>query len=227
MAEPTNLKLSSEQLQRMEMNRRKAKEKLTVAGKKQKHSSGDRVRTLQGPGTPVRIGRECAASTVTDEEQVVSRSQSVAAACQVIAEAPVKSKRGKSERNFCAVCLGEIVDGRHEAIFCEGRCNAWYHRGCASVSQELLRELTASEELFLCLMCSRRAFKEEISHLKAEVAFLKSELKLIPAMKTSIEALHRDVVDLQSKSNIGAKQSLYSEAVRLSGPRDRVQAVQE
>ena len=85
--------------------------------------------------------------------------------------------------------------------------------------KELLRELTAREKPLLWLMCSRRAFKEEISHLKAEVAFLKSELKLIPAMKTSIEALHRDVVDFQSKSNIGAKQSSYSEAVRRSGPR--------
>ena len=145
----------------------------------------------------------------------MSRSQSVATACQVIAESPVKSKRGRSDRNFCAVCLGEIVDGKHEAIFCEGRCNMWYHRGCASVSQQLLRELTASEEPFLCLMCSRTAFKEEISLLKAEIAFLKSELKLIPAIKTSIEALHREVSDLQSKTNISANASGDSAAVTV------------
>jgi hypothetical protein len=84
MAESMNLKLSSEQLQRIETNRKKAKEKLTAAGKKQKCSSGDRARTLQGPGTPVRVSRECATGTVIDEEQVVSRSQSVAAACQVM-----------------------------------------------------------------------------------------------------------------------------------------------
>ena len=122
--------------------------KLTTAGKKQNHSSGDRVRTLQGPGTPVRVGRECAAGGVTDEEQVVSRSQSIAAACQVIAKSPLKSKRDQSEHNFCALCLGEIVNGRNEAIFYESRCNTWYHWGCASVSQELLRELIVSKEPF-------------------------------------------------------------------------------
>ena len=63
--------------------------------------------------TGIRVGRECAAGAVTDEEQVVSRSQSIAAACQVIAESPVKSKRGQPECNVCAVCLGEMA--RHEA----------------------------------------------------------------------------------------------------------------
>ena len=85
-------------------------------------------------------------------------------------ESPVKSKRGRMMRNPCAVCLEEIVDGKHEAIFCEGRCNMWYHRRCASVSQKLLQELTASEEPFLCLMCSRAAFKEEVSQLNRRLS---------------------------------------------------------
>ena len=72
----------------------------------------------------------------------------------------------------------------------------WYHRGCASVSQKLLQELTASEEPFLCLMCSRASYKEELDQLKSEIAFLKSELKAIPSTQTSIEALHRETTDL-------------------------------
>ena len=53
------------------------------------------------------------------------------------------------------------------------------------------------------------------SLLKVEIAFLKSELKLIPAMKTSIEALHREVSDLQSKTNISATASGDSAAVTV------------
>ena len=79
------------------------------------------------------------------------------------------------------MCLEEIVDGKHEAVFCEGHCKMWYHRGCASVSQRLLQELATSDEPFLCLMCSRTAFKE-ISQLKAEIITLRCELKTIPSM---------------------------------------------
>ena len=83
----TNQKLSSEQLQRMELNKKKAKEKLTATSKKQKQLSGDRARAIQGPGTPVRVGCPAACTETVTEEQVtvVSRSQSVATACQVIA----------------------------------------------------------------------------------------------------------------------------------------------
>ena len=77
----------------------------------------------------------------------------------------------------------------------------WYHRGCASVSQKLLQELTASKEPYLCLMCSRTAFKEEVGQLKSEIILLKSELKAIPSMQTSIETLHREITDLRSKIN--------------------------
>lgn len=77
----------------------------------------------------------------------------------------------------------------------------WYHRGCASVSQKLLQELTTSEEPFLCLMCSRAAFKEEVSRLKSEIVSLKNELTMLPSLQSSTEALHREIKDLQR--NVG------------------------
>lgn len=98
------------------------------------------------------------------DDYVVSRgpdtpSQSKGDACAADREkksvTPVKSKLGANANKIsCAVCLGDIVDGKHEAIFCDGKCKRWYHRGCASVSQELLSTLTASDEPFFCLMCS-------------------------------------------------------------------------
>ena len=197
-----NGKPTSEQLQRMETNKRKAKERLAT-GKKQKQLSDRTTQALHGhgPGTPVRVdGSQVRTAAMDADSEVVGRcSEPAAIGSQT--ESPVKSKRGRTTRNFCAVCLEEIIDGKHEAIFCEGHCKMWYHRGCASVSQKLLQELTASEEPFLCLMCSRASFKEELDQLKSEIAFLRSELRAIPSMQTSIEALHRETTDLQTKIN--------------------------
>ena len=95
----------------------------------------------------------------------------------------------------------------------------WYHRGCASVSQKLLQELMVSEEPFLCLICSRASFKEELDQLKSEIAFLKSELKAIPSMQTSIEALHRETIDLQTKisdSTAASKKATYARVASSS-----------
>ena len=39
-------------------------------------------------------------------------------------------KRGKVP---CGVCQGPVVDGKDEALLCEGECGLWFHRGCASV----------------------------------------------------------------------------------------------
>ena len=182
-----NGKPTSEHLQGMETNKRKAKERLAT-GKKQKQLSDWTTQALHGhgPGTLVRVdGSQIRTAAMDADSKVVRRcSESTAISSQT--ESPVKSKRGRTTRNFCAVYLKEIIDGKHEAIFCEGHCKMWYHRGCASVSQKLLQELTVSEEPFLCLMCSRASFKEELDQLKSEIAFLKSELKAIPSMQTSM-----------------------------------------
>lgn len=119
---------SAEQRQRIEENKRKAKERLTAAkgSPLRKTKAGKDV--SRGPDT--RSGSHSSNTAERDAKQ---------------ASTPVKSKpRGNANSNkiSCAVCLGDIIDGKHEAIFCEGKC----HRGCASVSQELLTVLTASEE---------------------------------------------------------------------------------
>ena len=73
---------------------------------------------------------------------------------------PVRTK-SKSSKNICAVRLDLIVDGKDEAIVCEGECQQWIHRGCASISKKLLATLTASTEPFLCLTCSRAGLQEQ------------------------------------------------------------------
>lgn len=105
---------------------------------------------------------------------------------------PVKSKQ--SAKITCAVCLGEIIDGKHKAIYCEGQCKKWYHCGYASVSKELLETLTASDEPFYCLICSQALFKLQVSQLLAEIDSLKTELKVVPVMQASIDTLKKKLL---------------------------------
>ena len=169
--------LTSDQLQRIEENKRKAKDKLTATLKL-------RTRQGRGSGTPT---------------QPLS-SNNRAGEREVKQSTPVKSKR--NAKITCAVCLGEIIDGKHEAIFCEGQCKKWYHRGCASVSKELLATLTASDEPFYCLMCSQALLKLQVSQLLAEIDSLKTELKVVPVMQASIDTLKKEVADLRRLSTV-------------------------
>ena len=169
--------LTSDQLQRMEENKRKAKDKLTATLKL-------RIRQGRGSGTPTQSLSSNNRAGERDAKQ----------------STPVKSKQ--SAKITFAVCPGEIIDGKHEAIFCEGQCKKWYHRGCASVSKELLAALTASDEPFYCLMCSQALFKLQVSQLLAEIDCLKTELKVVPAMQASIDTLKKEVADLRRLSTV-------------------------
>ena len=62
--------------------------------------------------------------------------------------------------------------------------------------------LTASDEPFFCLMCSREIFKRQVDHLVNEINCLKTELKIIPTMQASIEALKEEIVDLRKMHTV-------------------------
>jgi len=47
----------------------------------------------------------------------------------------------------CGVCKNKIVDGKDEALYCEGRCQSWMHRYCAGVSKIQFEELGRSEDI--------------------------------------------------------------------------------
>ena len=103
--------LTAEQLQRIEVSKKRAKEKLAAkeklgTSKKQKQQN-DRVQSLNGPGTPVRVGgseTSVACATVGEFESPAIGDQ--------VEESPVKSKRGRPSRNPCAVCLEVIINGK-------------------------------------------------------------------------------------------------------------------
>ena len=80
-------------------------------------------------------------------------------------------------RNTCGICRKAVVDGKDDALFCEGHCQRWLHRVCASVTEEQHDKLAASEQPFLCPACCQADNLQQIAKLTSMVDALKLELE--------------------------------------------------
>ena len=78
----------------------------------------------------------------------------------------------------CDICCQSIAENDKQggALFCQGECQRWIHRFCASVSLEQFKSLVSSEAPFLCPTCCRKSHQHQISELTNSLAALKSEL---------------------------------------------------
>lgn len=81
-----------------------------------------------------------------------------------------------SPKTKCAVCDQCIVDGKDQALLCEGRCKGWFHRYCAGVSLPHFERLASSDTPFKCVQCFQESYAEELSGLKHTVAQLRDEI---------------------------------------------------
>ena len=89
----------------------------------------------------------------------------------------------------CGVCKNKIVDGKDEALYCEGRCQSWMHRYCAGVSKIQFEELGRSEDnSYECAACCREVQTQQIHALEDTVTALKAE---VFELKTTLEQLLR------------------------------------
>ena len=103
---------------------------------------------------------------------------------------PKKVKNTQMSAVICLVCEKKIVDASanttgEDSIKCEGLCNAWLHRKCASMSKTTFEAAQLSSDPFLCPHCRHdaqqdeiRSLKESVSHLLSRVAELESRLGL-------------------------------------------------
>ena len=76
----------------------------------------------------------------------------------------------------CAVCEQRVIEGKDQALFCEGLCNGWYHRYCAGVSVPHFQRLSTSSEPFFCAECYQARCSDEIDEMKRTVCSLKDEI---------------------------------------------------
>ena len=98
-------------------------------------------------------------------------------------------KSAQRGRVHCGVCQSPIVDGKDEALLCEGECGYWLHRGCASVSPNLYKELSTSPDPFTCLSCSYIQLKREIQLLRTELSDMTTVRDKLTALETEVAAL--------------------------------------
>ena len=98
-------------------------------------------------------------------------------------------KSARRGRVPCGVCQSPIVDGKDEALLCEGECGYWLHRGCASVSPNLYKELSTSPDPFTCLSCSNIQLKREIQLLRTELSDMTTVRDKLTVLETEVAAL--------------------------------------
>ena len=101
-----------------------------------------------------------------------------------------KNNSAKRPKVPCGVCQAPVIDGKDEALLCEGECGLWLHRGCASVPPSRYKTLSSSDEPFVCLCCSNY-------QLRKELAQVKSELSVATALTDAVEMLKMEVKQLK------------------------------
>ena len=110
---------------------------------------------------------------------------------------PTKSKK-KPKPSTCSICETTIHDDKHQSIYCEGKCQAWFHRKCTGMSEQVFRDYRNSDEPFLCLYCVLFKYKQEIVNLKQQVSSLTTELS---TLKNSTQS--GTTIEVQSDSTPG------------------------
>ena len=90
---------------------------------------------------------------------------------------------------LCSICEDVILDASakcpgHDAIECEGLCQAWLHRGYAGISKVAFQMASNSSGPFLCPSCRLVEHASELQTLKSTVNALCEELS---ALKDSLK----------------------------------------
>ena len=132
--------------------------------------------------------------------QVLASSVNGVASCPANVSKSTNGKRkavtlDERQLHVCPICINPIfdeVEDQHaqDAIFCDGKCQMWLHRWCASVTKERYNSLSGSDDPFLCPSCFTAAQETEISCLRECINTLKEELAALKAMVVCIQVEH-------------------------------------
>ena len=97
------------------------------------------------------------------------------------------------ETPVCPICMEPVLDEgengcAQDALFCEGKCQCWQHRQCASVTKEQYAILSDSPEPFLCPSCTIAGQQVAIASLQECLEALTDEVR---ALKASVAVLQQ------------------------------------
>ena len=111
-------------------------------------------------------------------------------------QSPVEGKHRR--KASCGICLKSIIDGKDEALFCEGPCQCWFHRYCVSVSQQdHFKRLSNSDDPYFCQACTTSRLHEQIADMKKTIERLSSELTEALKVKETVSTLNSEVTALR------------------------------
>ena len=65
----------------------------------------------------------------------------------------------------CSLCSQKIIDGKDDALFCEGACKQWCHPYCAGVPLKHFQVLSTSSTPFFCFHVFSASCERELSAL--------------------------------------------------------------
>ena len=88
-------------------------------------------------------------------------------------------------KGSCCVCC-QAVSSKDEALFCDGCCQQWLHRYCASVTVQQYKAIIDNNSSFLCPCCCRERQQEEIAALRNTVEAMKLEIVQLKESLTSL-----------------------------------------
>ena len=128
-------------------------------------------------------------SSTTAAAAAATATTATASAATPKAGASTTKKQARRGRVLCGVCQSPIVDGKDETLLCEGECGYWLHRGCASVSPTLYKELSTSPDPFTCLSCTNIQLKREIQLLRTELSNMTTVRDKLAALEIEVAAL--------------------------------------
>ncbi len=151
-------------------------------------------------------------------------------------------KKAVKPTEKCDLCAAAIVDGKEDALQCEGTCRQWYHRYCAGVSTTHFKQLAHSATPFVCFACSQAVQQATVGQLHAELTALKTEVCELrtaladaekaktteTSLRDEVAALKVEVNDLRSavhtNSESASDAQSWSDVVRRRNQKDRGKA---
>ena len=109
------------------------------------------------------------------------RSRAGTLSVETVATADTPLPKGNDGTEICAICLDTIIDATEvsegeDALFCEGKCQAWLNRRCACITKARFDRTSTSEAPFLCHDCEAEAQCDAIDSLQNEAAALRAEV---------------------------------------------------
>ena len=95
-------------------------------------------------------------------------------------------KRATKSTTKCDVCAAAIVEGKEDALQCDGACQMWFHRYCVGMSQSQFKHLASTSKPFVCPFCSHDVHQAVVCELQSEITALKNEVKALSEAKQAL-----------------------------------------